>query len=64
MNGNKIETRQNNENAPFSVGDFIQDDQERIGEIMGTETIGGETLLKVKFAEHTGYYPIAKMEKT
>lgn len=63
MNEKNLEIISNAENMSFSIGDFIQDDKERIGEIIGIDEINGEKLLKAKFSEHTGYFPLSRIGK-
>lgn len=63
MNEKNLEIISNVENVPFSIGDFIQDDKERLGKIVGVDEVNGEKLLKAEFLEHTGYFPLSRIGK-
>ena len=61
MNKDNLEIISSTENMPFSIGDFIQDDREILGKIIGIEEIKGDKFLKAKFAEHIRYLPLSKV---
>ncbi len=62
MREGKIEQLTTPEDS-MPINDFIEDDQGNLGQIISTEIISGQKLLKVKFSNNVSYFPFARIGK-